>query len=416
MEYKKFENKYIGNNLGKEGELIMKILHLGDLHIGKKVKEFNLIEDQKYVIDQLIEFVERNIPNVVVISGDLYDRAIPPVEAIEVVNGFLNKIVLELKIPVIAIAGNHDSGARLDFASTILEKQGLYIEGKFKSDITKVTINDEFGPVNFYLLPYADPAEVRELYEDENIKTHDDAMKSIIDRLSANFNREERNVAVAHGFITYMKDGEDQCGLELSESERPLSIGGTDKVSAQYFEMFNYTALGHLHGAQKVGSDKIRYAGSPIKYSFSEVKQKKSFTIVNMDDKGEVLTELQSITPLRDMRVIQGPLEKLISKDVYESEDINVEDYIKVILQDEEELIDPLGRLRSVYKNLMEIEIQNKRKLGDNKTAASEGFKEKSEMELFKEFYENISGESLEGEELKIIEDTIKEVLRDEVV
>lgn len=394
----------------------MKILHLADLHIGKKVKEFNLIEDQKYVITQIIDFIKKRNPDVVLISGDLYDRSIPPVEAIEVVNKFFSEVVLEIKTPIIAIAGNHDNGARLEFASTILEKQGLYIEGKFKEDITKITIDDEFGPVNFYLIPYADPAEVRELYGDENIKSHDDAMKAIIDKISPSINKKQRNVAVAHGFITYMKDGEDQCDLELSESERPLSIGGSDKVSAEYFEVFNYTALGHLHGAQKVGSDKIRYAGSPIKYSFSEVKQKKSLLLINMDEVGEINIELEPIKLLRDMRIIKGPLEKLISKEVYESVDLNIDDYIKAILQDEEELIDPLGSLRSVYRNLMEIEIENKRKLVDNKTAANEGFKEKSEFQLFKEFYENMSGELLEGEELKIIEDTIKEVLRDEVV
>lgn len=394
----------------------MKILHLSDLHIGKKVKEFNLIEDQRYVLEQAINIIKEKKPDVVVIAGDLYDRSIPPVEAVSCVNEFFSKVILELKTPVIAIAGNHDSGTRLDFANSLLEKQGLYIEGSLRKEIKKVTIKDSFGDVNFYMIPYADPAEVRELYNDENIKTHDDAMKAIMSMIDEDFNPEERNIAVAHGFITYMKDGEDECHLEITDSERPLSIGGSDKVSAEYFEKFDYTALGHLHGAQKVGSDKMRYGGSLIKYSFSEVTQKKVFTMVDLDEKGEVSIELIPVQLLHDMRIIKGPLEELIKKEVYDRDDVDTDDYIKVILEDKDELIDPLSRLRAVYPNIMELEREVKLNLGDNKTAATKGFKEKTEMELFKEFYKNMCDEDMTDDQCNILEEAIKEALKDEVV
>lgn len=394
----------------------MKILHLSDLHIGKKVKEFNLIEDQRYVLEQAVQVIEEKKPDVVVIAGDLYDRSVPPVEAVSCVNEFFSKVILELKTPVIAIAGNHDSGIRLDFANSLLEKQGLYIEGSLRKEVKKVTLKDSSGNVNFYMIPYADPAEVRELYSDESIKTHDDAMKLIISKINEEFNSDERNVAIAHGFITYMKDGEDECHLEVSDSERPLSIGGTDIVSAKYFEEFNYTALGHLHGAQKVGSDKMRYGGSLIKYSFSEVTQKKVFTLVDLDDKGEVSIELIPVQLLHDMRIIKGPLEELIKKEVYDSDDVDADDYIKIILQDKDELIDPLSRLRAVYPNIMELEREVRLNLNDNKTAASKGFKEKSEVELFKEFYKSMCEEDMTQEQCNILEEAVKEALKDEVV
>lgn len=393
----------------------MKILHLSDLHIGKKVNEFNLIEDQIEVLKQAEDIVKNDDIDVVIIAGDIYDRSVPPVDAVNVANEFLSKIVRDLNKPVLAIAGNHDSGMRLEFAKLLLEKEGLYIEGTIKEDIKKVVIFDEYGPVNFYLIPYADPAEIREQFKNEDIKTYDDAMKLVIDKISENINTKERNIAIAHGFITYMSDGKEETELIESDSERLLSVGGTDKISAKYFEEFNYTALGHLHGAQKVGSDKIRYGGSILKYSFSEVNQKKVFTVVDINETGEVNIDLVPIKFPRDMRIIKGPLDELIKEEVYYSEDLNLNDYIKAILTDEGDLIDPLSKLRAVYPNLMEIERENKMKLGQNKTAASKGFKEKSELDLFKEFYKNICGEDLNEEQLDIVQDGIKDVMKDEV-
>lgn len=391
----------------------MRILHLADLHIGKKVKEFNLIDDQIDVLNQAEKIISENNIDVVVIAGDVYDRSVPPVEAVEVVDNFFSNIINNLKKIVLVIAGNHDSGARLDFTRTLLEKQGLYIEGTIGQHIRKITINDSFGPVNFYMIPYADPAEIREKFHNNDIKTHDDSMKFLVDSISDYINNDERNIAIAHGFITYMNDGVDEENLIESDSERPLSIGGTDKISARYFEQFNYTALGHLHGAQKVGSNKMRYAGSLLKYSFSEVNQKKIFTIVDINEKGEVEIETPLINLPKDMRIIKGPLEELIKMEVYDSKDVNRFDYIKAILTDDEELIEPLAKLRAVYPNLMELERENKIKTTDNKTAASHGFKEKSEIDLFKEFYSNVCDLSLNEDEMNIVEECIKESIGD---
>ena len=254
----------------------MKIFHTADWHIGKSVNAFYMTEDQEFIMEQLYGEIKKEKPDVVLIAGDLYDRSVPPVQAVELLNKVLAKIVRELKTPVIAVAGNHDSNERIDFASELLRDSGLHIRGTLNREIQKITINDEYGPVNFYPIPYADPPIVRDLFEDESIKNHDDAMKKILSTISSSINKDERNVAVAHGYVTYIKDDDGlDFELEESESEKPLSIGGTAHINAAYFNDFNYTALGHLHGPQKVGSNKIRYAGSPLKYSFSEIKQKK---------------------------------------------------------------------------------------------------------------------------------------------
>ena len=379
----------------------MKIFHTGDWHIGKAVNGFYMTEDQEFIMEQLYEEIKKEKPDVLLIAGDLYDRSVPPVQAIELLNKIFAKIVRELKTPVIAIAGNHDSNERIDFASLLLRESGLYITGTLKKEIEKITINDEYGPVNFYPIPYADPPIVRDLFEDESVKNHDGAMKKILESVNGNLNNDERNVAIAHGYITYMKDqGEIAVELEESESEKPLSIGGTAIINAAYFENFNYTALGHLHGPQKVGTNKIRYSGSPLKYSFSETKQKKGITIVELNQMGEVEIDFHEFKPRRDLRVITGELVELMQEDVVGLE--NKEDYIKVVLTDKGELLDPMAKLRSIYPNVMELVRQERLKTA-NRTSVASNVKEKSNLSLFGSFYEDMTGEKCSEEGTEVI-------------
>ena len=389
----------------------MKIIHTGDWHIGKIVNEFSMIEEQTFILNQLIDVIKEEKPHALIIAGDIYDRSIPPVEAVELLDEVFNKILIEFNTPILAIAGNHDSAERLSFASNLLTKNGLHIAGVFNKNIKKVSLKDEDEVVNFYLVPYVDPRELRSILQNSNISTHDDAMKEIINIIKGQLNEKEKNILVTHGYVSYIKedneksDGYTKAGLYITDSERPLSIGGTDIISAEHFSCFNYTALGHLHRPQKVKDDKIRYSGSLLKYSFSEAEHKKSITITDIDKDGQVSINLRELVPKRDMRMIKGPLEKLISPEVYKG--TNVEDYIYAVLTDEGELIDPISRLRAVYPNVMGLSRDGTSSKEDSRTSAIKGYKSKSKLELFQEFYESISGKELNEDKLSIIRDII---------
>lgn len=378
----------------------MRIFHMGDWHIGKLVNGFYMTEDQKYVIEQVYKAIEEKKPDVVIIAGDLYDRSIPPVQAVELLNDALRKIVKDLDTKVIALAGNHDSNERIEFASSLLYDSGLYMVGNLKNKIEKITLEDESGKVNFYPIPYADVPYVRDLFEDENIKTYDSAMERIVSEIHKDFNEAERNVAIAHGYVTKIKDDDYEL-LEESDSEKPLSIGGTEYINSKHFEKFNYTALGHLHGPQKVGCDKIRYSGSLMKYSFSEVNQRKGITIVDLDKDGNIHVEIYDLKPRRDFRIKIGTLEEVLKS--YNKDKENNEDYIKVILKDKGELLDPMAKLRSVYPNIMELTREERAIRGGSRTVAT-NIKERSKISLFKSFYKDIMDEECEEEELNIME------------
>lgn len=378
----------------------MRIFHMGDWHIGKLVNGFYMTEDQKYVIEQLYKAIEEKKPDVIIIAGDLYDRSIPPVQAVELLNDALRKIVKDLNTKVIALAGNHDSNERIGFASSLLYDSGLYMVGSLKNKIEKITLEDESGKVNFYPIPYADVPYVRDLFKDENIKTYDLAMERIISEIHKDFNDAERNVAIAHGYVTQIKDDDYEL-LEESDSEKPLSIGGTDYINSKHFEKFNYTALGHLHGPQKVGCDKIRYSGSLMKYSFSEVNQRKGITIVDLDKDGNTHIEIYDLKPRRDFRIKIGTLDEVLKS--YDKDKENNEDYIKVILKDKGELLDPMAKIRSVYPNVMELTREERAIRGGSRTVAT-NIKERSKMSLFKSFYKDIMDEDCEEEALNIME------------
>lgn len=387
----------------------MRIFHMGDWHIGKLVNGFYMTEDQEYILEELCKAIEEKKPDVLLIAGDLYDRSVPPVQAVELLNRYLRKIVKDLNTKIIAIAGNHDSNERIDFASSLLCDSGLYIYGNLKRNIDKITLEDEHGKVNFYPIPYADVPVVRELFKDENIKNYDLAMAKIMEEIDKDFNSNERNIAIAHGYITKVNE-EGIEKLEESESEKPLSIGGTDFISHKHFERFNYTALGHLHGPQRVGCEKIRYSGSLMKYSFSEVNQRKGITIVDIDENGEVNIEIYDLKQRRDFRIKKGTLEELL-KD-YKNE--NNEDYIKVILEDKGEILDPMAKLRAVYPNVMELIREEKLSKRSNNEILANDIKKKSKVDLFKNFYSEIIGEEVTSEEIEIMEKVISKAERGE--
>ena len=384
----------------------MKILHTGDWHLGKIVNQVYMTEDQEFILEKLIGIIEEEKPDVLVIAGDIYDRAVPPVEAVELLDRTFSRILRAQGIPILAIAGNHDSAERLGFCSGIMEGSGLFIEGGLKEAIRKVTLTDIFGPVNFYLIPYADPAEARAALKDEEIRSHEDAFKAVLNSIRETMDPQERNVVVGHGFIT------GAALLEQSDSERPLSIGGTDYVDAELFRGFEYTALGHLHSAQKVTDTVIRYAGSLLKYSFSEVRHHKSAALVTLQEKGEAAEiELKPLKPVREMRIIKGRLSELIKA----VEEEKSQDYIRAVLTDEGELIDPMNKLRTVYPNVLELVREGRdRTAGDSRTSAGEGYKHKTKMELFRSFYENITGEELTQDKEEVMRQVIGQADKEE--
>ena len=385
----------------------MKIFHTGDWHIGKLVNQVYMTEDQAYILDRLVELIAVEKPDVLIIAGDVYDRAIPPVEAIELLDRTLSRIVLELETPVLMVAGNHDSPDRLGFGSGILEAKGLHIEGRLRTEVRRVTLHDGHGPVHFYLAPFAHPAEVRDVMGQAEVRDQNAAMQAILGQIQATWNPAERNVLITHGFVRGVEEP------ELSESEKPLSygeaLGGVEFVDAALFDGFDYVALGHLHGPQRAGSDRIRYSGSLLKYSFSEVNQNKSLTVVTLGPKGEWQTELRRLQPLRDMRRIRGELAKLLEPAVYQA--ANREDYLHVSLTDEGELWEPANQLRAVYPNFMSLELAGRDKAAaTGKNAAAAGYKTKSKLEQFGEFYAAISGGEFDAAKQALLQEVLQEI------
>lgn len=399
----------------------MKIIHTGDWHIGKIVNEFSMIDDQRYILNELIKLINFEKPDVLIIAGDIYDRSIPPVEAVDLLNEVFSKILIDNKVKIVAISGNHDSGERVSFGSKILEKEGLYIQGIIEDEIKSITIDDEEGSVNFYMIPYVDPAILRRKFNNPEIRNHNDAMKELINRIKPSLNEGERNIVVTHGYVTYKrKDAMDKdvenlyelAELEVSDSERPLSIGGTDLIDSDNFDCFDYVALGHLHGRQKVGREEIRYSGSLMKYSFSEINHKKGVVIIEIDGNKNINIRQEELSPKRNMRIIKGPLDELIKAGLEDCS--NREDYIQAILTDEGEIIDPIGKLRSAYPNIMILKREEKKNIGTSLTAASKGYKSKSELELFEEYYDRLGSGEFTEEKKEVIRNVINEAFREE--
>jgi exonuclease SbcD len=383
----------------------MKILHTADWHIGKRIFNVHLTNDQEYVLEELFKIIEDEKPDVLIIAGDVYDRSIPPVEAVELLDRTFTRLITEYNMTVIVTAGNHDSPDRLSFASQILAKNKIHIIGNIEKQIQPIKINDPYGTVNFFPVPFVEHAKVRELFEDETIKGHDQAMKTILSHMQVDY--KERNICIAHGFITGAES------LETSESERPLSIGGTEYIDVEYFKKFDYVALGHLHQGQKVKYDNIRYSGSLYKYSFSETSHKKGVMLIELKEKGNISIGHIPLEPRRDLRKLTGELDDILSLTLNSSQE--KDDYMMVTLTNREPLLEPLAALRTVFPNVLRLEIDSMTdQAGENRTSAGENIEKLNTLELFTEFYENLTENNLTDEEKNVLIKTIEKCDREE--
>ncbi len=376
----------------------MKLLHLADLHIGKRVYEYSMAEEQKAMLSQALSMVEERDVDAVLIAGDVYDKSIPTVEGIKLFDGFLTELANK-EVPVFIISGNHDSAERLAFGRSLMQNAKAYISGTYEDELLKVTLSDTFGEVNVYLLPFLKPQQIVVREGEEVPKDYTEAVRTVLKRLQVD--TAKRNVLLAHQFVA----GAD-IEPERAESETK-AVGGVDMVDYHVFDDFDYVALGHLHGAQRIGRDTVRYAGSPVKYSFSEARQTKSATLVTLKEKGTVEIEKLPFTAIHDMREIKGTLEQLTSADVLAETD--TEDYMHVTLTDDEEIYDVLGRVRATYPNLMLLDFDNERTRAEGADSlTAEQVKERETMDLFEEFFEKQTGLVLNERQKKIMQDIME--------
>ncbi|MDP4163512.1 MAG: exonuclease SbcCD subunit D [Bacillota bacterium] len=379
----------------------MKFIHTADWHLGKLVHGVYMTEEQSEILKQFVDVVEEEKPDAVVIAGDLYDRSVPPTDAVDLLNEVLFKINIELKTPIIAISGNHDSAERLSFGSSWYKQSQFYLTGKLENHHQPVRING----VNFYLAPYAEPGTVRQLLKNDSIHSHQEAMKGLISKIEESINPNEPNVFVGHAFVL---------GGATSESERTLSVGASGCVHADLFAPFSYTALGHLHSPEAIRHDTIKYSGSLMKYSFSEAKHTKSISIVEMNEDGSFVHRTRSLKPKRDMRELEGYLDELLDPSFFEKE--KLDDFLKITLLDEGSLLDPINKLRQIYPNVLHLD--KKIELTDLKkkhTLATAQREKKTDMELFQQFYEEMTTSEFTEAKKTVMTDVIDKALRESV-
>lgn len=358
----------------------MRFLHTADWHLGKLLHGTHLTGDQRDLLQKLCEVAREESPDVVLMAGDVYDRSVPPSEAVGLLDDTLCELVLEIGVPVVAIAGNHDSPDRLDFGSRILKEQGLHVFSKPSAEPGVVTMEDEHGPVHIAGLPYAEPSQARHVFGDSGIQSHDEVLAAQTEAARSKIPDGERSVAVGHVFA---KDG------ELADSERPLAVGGAETVGAARFEGFDYVALGHLHRRQRVEEDRIEYAGSLMKYSFDEAGHSKSVSLVEMGEEGGCTVERIPLEPKRDLRRV----EKTISEvEAGPEPDENERDYIWVTLQDDGPVVDAMTRIRETYPNALHVEHPSQVDAGSLSAEAS-NLQSRSEKEVFEEFASHVTGE-----------------------
>lgn len=374
----------------------MKIIHLADLHIGKRVNEFSMIDDQKYILNQILEIIDKEKPDAVIIAGDVYDKQVPSIEAVELLDSFISDIS-KRKTTTFIISGNHDSAERLAFGSSLMAMGKIYISPVYNGKISKYTLKNDFGSANFYLLPFVKPSHVKRFFPDEKIESYTDAIKVVVDNLKLDTSK--INILIAHQFVT---------GASRTESEE-ISVGGLDNVDASVFEDFDYVALGHIHRPQKIGTERIRYCGTPLKYSFSEVNDTKSVSIIEINSKEDFNLRTIPLIPKRDMRKIRGTYEELITKTNYEN--TNTDDYIHVTLTDEFNVVDAIQKLRVIYKNIMKLEYDNMRTRESRKINLDDMVIEnKNPLEIFSEFYKLQNNQEMDDEQKEIIKKIMEEV------
>lgn len=373
----------------------MKFLHLSDLHIGKRVNEFSMLEDQEYILTRIINVIDDEKPDVVVIAGDVYDKSVPSAEAVQLFDDFLCRLA-KRKLQVFVISGNHDSAERMAFGGRLMDISGVHMSPVYNGKVEAISLDDEFGRVNFFMLPFVKPANVRRFFEDAQIESYTDAVRVAVENM--NVNADERNVIVTHQFVT---------GAEKCESEE-ISVGGSDNVDASVFDAFDYVALGHIHGPQNIGSEKVRYCGTPLKYSFSEAKHKKSVTVVEIGEKGSLKIRTVVLGPKRDMREIKGTYAEITLKDNYIN--TNTDDYMHITLTDEEDIPDAIGKLRVIYPNLMKLDYDNKRTRSSAKLDIIENIEQRSPLDLFAEFYENQNNQPMTDVQTEFMKSLIESI------
>jgi exonuclease SbcD len=351
----------------------MKLIHLSDLHLGKRVNEVSMLEDQEYILTQIIQIIDGEQPDAVLIAGDVYDKSVPSAEAVMLFDGFLCRLA-KRRLPVLIISGNHDSPERLAFGGRLMEGAGVYLSPVYNGSVSPVTLSDAHGEVHFWLLPFLKPAHVRRFFPDETVESYTDAIRTAIQRMT--IDTSARNVLLTHQFVT---------GAQTCESEE-LSVGGSDNVDASVFDGFDYVALGHLHGPQNIGSNRIRYCGTPLKYSFSETSHYKSVTVVELGAKGELQVHTVPLPPRHDLREISGTFAELTDRNY--SSTAAADDYLHIILTDEEDVPEALGRLRVLYPNIMRLSYDNTRTRSSQVIGSAEQVKSRSPLDLFEELYQ----------------------------
>lgn len=370
----------------------MKILHLSDLHFGKRLNNFSLLEDQYHVNRQIFKLAKDTHIEAVIIAGDVFDRQIPSAGAVQLFDDFLN-FWAELNLPVFIISGNHDSAERLSFGAHIFSQNNIYISPVYNGQIEPISLNDAYGKINFYLLPFIKPATVRPFFPDEKINSYTEAVQTVLNNLP--LNKDERNILIAHQFVT---------GAVLSDSEE-IVVGGLDNVDAHVFDAFDYVALGHIHTPQTILRDSIRYCGTLLKYSFSEANQQKCATVIDIKAKGQMDITAYPVKPLHDMRKIKGTYAELTDRQNYIGTD--TDDYILATLTDEEDVPDAIGRLRSIYPNIMQLDYDNIRTRTRNNIEAVDINTSKAPLELFGEFYKLQNNQPLNETQSQIMQDLI---------
>ena len=370
----------------------MKFIHLSDLHIGKRVNEFSMIEDQKFILNEILKIIDDETPDAVIIAGDVYDKSIPSTEAVELLDSFLVRLS-KRHTEVFIISGNHDSPERLTFGARLIDSSGIHIAPVYNGEITPYRVKD----VNIWLLPFIKPAHVRRFFDDEPIESYTDAMRVAINHMQVN--DDERNILVTHQFVT---------GSSRTESE-DISVGGADNIDASVFDVFDYVALGHIHRPQSCGSERIHYCGTPLKYSFSEANDKKSVTVGELNDDGQMTIRLVPLNPLHDMVELKGRYDELVNKSFYENTTYQ-EDYTHITLTDEDDIPDAVSKLRTIYHNLMKLDYDNLRTRTNNIINGANEAENKSPIELFDDFYIERNGQALNDEQTAFLQAIIEDI------
>lgn len=379
-------------------------MHLADLHLGKRVNGFSMMEDQEYILNRILEIMEEEQPDGLLIAGDVYDKTIPLAEAVRRMDDFLTAVAAK-HVPVFLISGNHDSAERVAFGHQLMQGSGIWISPVYDGTIRHHTLGDRWGEVNIYLIPFLRPSVVRSFFPDVEIEDYTDALRTIIEDLQVDTSR--RNVVLAHQFVTAAGALPETCDSEQ------LSVGGLDRVDGSVFSPFDYTALGHLHGPQRVGSETIRYAGSPLKYSFSELHQKKSVTVVELRAKGETEIRQIPLQPRREMTELRGTFEEILEEARKKGE--LQTDYYHMILTDETDVVDALSRLREYYPNIMLLDYDNRRTRSQKEVEQLDRVEERTPGELFAALYEQQNGQEMDSDRKEYLDGLIREIWEEQV-